>query len=929
MIRISTKLIATVLCVLMLCTAIPFSALAAPSYWGYDSYTTIENPGITNITSYATTLTKNSATKYSMSCTTDAGKLTVTLEEKSWGMFNLGSWTLVDKNGKTITFLSASTDWEYVYRTCDTSTGNMVWSGGNHGNEVLVSLDFYNGDSGEKLNLAVGQSVTANKIHIIEKSQLLFKKDTDGDGYGYRYKSSETYSSSDVYANATRKYTITGPQIMLNVDYDYIKDVYYQLSYTCMFPIDKQYGLYCDMYDTEGNKIKHIETLKVGAADYSGKQYSGNAASRAHIYGYVDQRYQFNVFVNTLNDSVENFKNAFKTSYWDMNTTSNKIYFSKYNTNSYTKISAGTESHTECGWQFVFDENGIDGSDDTTQLNLARDKGYTISVTNDPVKTDSVSYAAKLTDGVAANSFSYKDDSWFCLSKNQNAVDGVTSITVDLGATYNVKKLRLHLGNFSGVNAPTTAKAYAKIDGNYTYIGDFPLVTTAETAYWTKLDVTSLNTDSIKLDFALNGTLGFINEIEVHGDNAIKIDNVALRKPYTTAGVNSSYPDENGITLTDGVIAPDDALYSNQAYVGYNTNSDEYKANGYMAITVDLGKSYSLNKFVGYVASSFNSDAGVVAPATMSVYVSDDNAKWTLAGETNVTDNSAVSCIPVELTLDSYVDAQYVQYRFTPTKNWVMIAEVEAYKTFVPISGENLALNKDYTTTAPNRGDKFNDDQIRLTNGVKGTTNADSTEYAGWNYTNPNGVDIIVDLGETVYSDTYTAYFVGGNWGIALASEYIWIEVFVSDTEDGEYVSVAKTAIGDAVLTNGTGVADDTWSTYVITAQADSSVSGRFVKFHLNHTGPTPSCMWIDEVEVYQVKAPATEPEPDPTLMGDVNFDGKVDSLDYLIVKRSCFQTYTLSIEEKAVADLNGDNDVTSVDYLLVKRIAFDTYVTE
>ncbi len=921
-----SKFIALILCALMLCTVIPFSAFAAPSYWGYDSYTTIENPGIENITSYTTTLTKNSASKYSMTCQTDAGKLTVTLEEKTWGMFNLGSWTLVDNSGTTITFLSASTDWEYVYRTYKTTSSSMVWSGGNHGNEVLVSLDFYNGDTEEKLDLSVGQSVTAKSFHIIEKSKLLFKADSDGDGYGYRYKSSDTYTDEDVYANATRKYTIAGPQIMLNVDYDYIKDVYYQLSYTCMFPIDKKYGLYCDMYDTAGNKINHIETLKVGAADYSGKQYSGNAASRAHIYGYVDQRYQFNVFVNTLSDSLENFSNSFKTSYWDMNTTSNKIYFSKYDNNSHTKVASGTQYHTECGWQFVYNENGVDGSSDGAQDNLARGKDYTLSVTNDPVKTDSVSYAADLTDGVAANTFAYNDDSWFCLSKNQNAVDGVSTVTIDLGATYNVKKLRLHLGNFSGVAAPTTAKAYAKIDGAYKYIGSFTLNTTAECAYWTQLDIAMLNTDSIKLEFALNGTLALINELEVHGGTAIKIDNVALRESYTTDGVNTSYPDEDGISLTDGIYAPSDASYSNAAYVGYNTGSDAYKRDGYMAVTVDLGKNYDLDRFVAYVASSYNTGAGITAPKTVAVYVSDDNDVWELAGEVNPTDDASVSCIPAEISLDTPVSARYVQYRFTPTKNWVMVAEVEAYETYVPVSGENLALDKDYTTTTPNRTDKYNDDQIRLTNGTKGTTDGGSAEYSGWNYTNPDGVDIIVDLGKTYYSDTYVAYFVGGNWGIALASEHIWIEVSVSDTADGEYISVAKTAIGDAVLTNGTGAVDSTWSTYVITAQADASVSGRYVKFHINHTGASPSCTWIDEVEVYQLKEPATEPDPVPAAMGDLNGDGTVDSLDYLIVKRACFNTYTLTAEEKATADINEDGEVTSFDYLLIKRIAFNTY---
>ena len=145
--------------------------------------------------------------------------------------------------------------------------------------------------------------------------------------------------------------------IKLNVDYKYVKDAYHYLSYTCMFPIDKKYGLYCDMIDKDGNKVKTVETLKVGKADYSGPMNSGNAATRALIYGYTDERYSFDVRVNTYADSLENQTNKFKTAFWDMNTSSNKLYFSKFDDSKASKIDAGTELHTECIWQFVFTED--------------------------------------------------------------------------------------------------------------------------------------------------------------------------------------------------------------------------------------------------------------------------------------------------------------------------------------------------------------------------------------------------------------------------------------------------------------------------------------------------------------------------------------------------------------------------------------------
>ncbi|MBO5870037.1 MAG: hypothetical protein J6Q89_04740 [Clostridia bacterium] len=70
---------------------------------------------------------------------------------------------------------------------------------------------------------------------------------------------------------------------------------------------------------------------------------------------------------------------------------------------------------------------------------------------------------------------------------------------------------------------------------------------------------------------------------------------------------------------------------------------------------------------------------------------------------------------------------------------------------------------------------------------------------------------------------------------------------------------------------------------------------------------------------------PDVEPEPE-IIYGDVDNDGTVGAVDYLLVKRACFETYTLSPEEKTRGNINKDDKIDSVDYLLIKRIAFGTY---
>ncbi len=329
---------------------------SAPEYWGFNQYNVADQPNAPEeVESHEMKVTKNSDKLITIEFTTDAGKHTVTFYETLWGTFNLGAWRLAGDDNKVHTFVAGSTDLEYVYRVSDKPANGNVWSGGNHGNEVLVSVEMYDGETEEAIILKNGESITVNKLHIIEKTKLLWCKDTDGDGYGYRYKDKDKYEESDIYAEVTRKYTFKGPEIKLNVDYNYIKDTYHYLSYTCMFPIDKKYGLYCDMIDKKGNLIRTIETLKVGKADYSGPMNNGNAATRVRIYGYADKRYQFDVRVNTFAHSLENQINQFKTAFWDMNTTSNKLYFSKFDQNVATKIPLGTEYHTECVWQFVFE----------------------------------------------------------------------------------------------------------------------------------------------------------------------------------------------------------------------------------------------------------------------------------------------------------------------------------------------------------------------------------------------------------------------------------------------------------------------------------------------------------------------------------------------------------------------------------------------
>ncbi|MBQ4317089.1 MAG: discoidin domain-containing protein, partial [Clostridia bacterium] len=392
--------------------------------------------------------------------------------------------------------------------------------------------------------------------------------------------------------------------------------------------------------------------------------------------------------------------------------------------------------------------------------------------------------------------------------------------------------------------------------------------------------------------------------------------NIALGKTYETSEQYKvdgaiKYPDETGKTMTDGVSAPSDALYKHEAFIALYKTTDFYTQNGYAQLTLDLGKSYDLGRLVARVGT-VKCTSGVNAPTKLDIYVSSDKTNWKFAGSTTVNDNSEVSCIPINVILDTKATGRYVQYRFTIDNGvFAMVSEVEAYEWHEHVLGDwktvleptyetdglkhkhcskcgmtveherilsfandpankNLALGRQYTTTAPNRGDgKYDDDGIRLTDGSKGNADGggkatDGTRYySGWNHDskpNPNVVEILLDLQSIEYTDTYKIYLAGGTWGIKLPTS-VSLDVYVSTTQDSGYVLAASAAAGSAVLTNGTGVYDDGWSTYTITANAEFAKMARFIKLVITNSVEEGGYVWMDEFEVLMLNEVVKDPD--------------------------------------------------------------------
>ena len=293
-------------------------------------------------TSWDMTVKRTKEGQYTFYYKAEGGDVELTMHTTPWGTWNLGGWSVKDSKGSHV-FCGESTDWEYVYRVASSASAQWVWSGGNHGNEKLREFKIY--DQNEKeIKLSVGQSATAKKIHIVEKTQLYW--DPAGDDGKYNY------SDSNIYAYAVRDYTLCGPQITLKVDYDYVKTAYYLMSYTGMMPIEKPYGLYCAALDGDGNVMTVCETLKKGSPDYDGPTYETKKAERVIIWGYGENA-DYKLDIRALTPDTCFDKDNGMIRFWDMNSGSNKLYISKFPAGG-TKsvVESGSKVHTEVQWNF-------------------------------------------------------------------------------------------------------------------------------------------------------------------------------------------------------------------------------------------------------------------------------------------------------------------------------------------------------------------------------------------------------------------------------------------------------------------------------------------------------------------------------------------------------------------------------------------------
>lgn len=213
---------------------------------------------------------------------------------------------------------------------------------------------------------------------------------------------------------------------------------------------------------------------------------------------------------------------------------------------------------------------------------------------------------------------------------------------------------------------------------------------------------------------------------------------------------------------------------------------------------------------------------------------------------------------------------------------------------------ENVALGKKYTYSITPNASYPDTGMTELTDGQLGSSG--NAQHPSWVGLNGADFNIVLDLGEKRSNiDKFNLNFIAlASWGICAPES---VKISVSD--DGKTYTEVGTIPHSADYQAEGKICD-----YILDGV---DVSGRYIKFDITRGG---AFVFISEIQVEVAHAPVE------TVPGDVNDDGEIDSLDYIMVKRSCLNLITLSEPQRAAADVDGDGEVTPFDYVLIKRMA-------
>ncbi len=397
--------------------------------------------------------------------------------------------------------------------------------------------------------------------------------------------------------------------------------------------------------------------------------------------------------------------------------------------------------------------------------------------------------------------------------------------------------------------------------------------------------------------------------------SAAEAENVALGATYIAPEAIRGYT----ASLTDGIVTDEFEPGSVDFYgLFWNDLAEDSNCHSeYESITIDLGGYYDINEIrIHAVIEHFQ--YGIAFPANIKGMISlNSSDKIQIFTYMQSQYNPGSSTLWLEADVQGTTRYVIINIPKPSMAHWIILDEIEVYgekSDYVPEDnhegyGENLVLNRGYQAPEAIRG--YN---ASLTDGVIADNFQPATSDWYGLFCNDAATDsnapagkesIIIDLGN-YYDLTRVALHTASADEYAVSAP-LKVEIFACTTPEEGF-----TSIGEIETEENYGVF---WLKADIEAQR-----ARYVRFDI-----ILGNYWamLDEIEVYGLLSEVGV----PYMSGDISGDGEIDSLDYIALKRYCFDTYQFSETQLDSADINQDGEISNEDYVALKRHCFGTYV--
>ncbi len=377
---------------------------------------------------------------------------------------------------------------------------------------------------------------------------------------------------------------------------------------------------------------------------------------------------------------------------------------------------------------------------------------------------------------------------------------------------------------------------------------------------------------------------------------------VSLGKAYAGQTANTAYPDSGNKELTDGALYG--SAYNSAQWAGYlKDQASGSDSNGqYADIMIDLGDSTAIN---GFSLTALNyTDYGIYAPAKVSVYASDDASDFYYHSslEQVITPvDGAYQTIMYDLAIDE-VETRYVLFRVYFNGSHIFIGETSVYANSGSV-GAGITHFDTYIYT---------DYAVIYTSdfGTVNSTTANLNWAHGYLCTYDNGSYVVDQVVFPSGSTTYSFSVTGDNILIGLHGNAY------------ENANAQAAVAGDKVYLTGIDIANGTiLPAGRITFATPSTGSVTYTEPTITVVDSDSGLTMNEDIIVVNQEGLTTEELQDSILDPRATFDGAIGT-GLEIVVEEINVTYTVCV----MGDLNGDGKVTAIDYLMLKRTVLGTY---